>query len=74
MKGFGCGFEPSLPHRALKPASALKLSQLECPGKLHSKAGEKRDGLKKEALSKDPDGCPGTDTKMGLNRAGQTMS
>lgn len=73
MKGFHCGFEPSLTHWSLKSAS-FKSLQLKCSGKLHGKAVGKRDGLKKEALGKGPDGCPGTDAEMRLNRAGQTVS
>jgi len=73
MKVFGRGFETNLTHWSLKPAS-FKLLQLKYPGKLHGKATGKRDGLKKEALSKDSDGCPGLDTKMRLNCTSQTMT
>lgn len=72
MKGFGHGFEPNLTHQSLKSAS-LKSLQPERPGKLHGKASGKREGLRKKALSKDPDGRLGMDAEMRLNHAGHVL-
>lgn len=72
MKGFGRGFEPNLTHRSPKSA-LLKSLQLEHLGKLHGKASGKRDGLRKKALSKDPDGRLGMDAEMRLNHAGHVL-
>lgn len=68
MKGFSRGFEPNLTHWSPKSA-LLKSLQLERLGKLRGK----RDGLRKKSLSKDPDGCLGTDAEMRLNHAGHVL-